>query len=338
LTSLVKFRTIYLSYRLLQLKNDNMKEAEETDLYPAVRYDGFGDREVLYIAQLPKPLPGPGEVLIKVKAAGINPGEASIRQGYMEKIFPSTFPSGQGSDVAGVVEAVGEGVTMVEVGREVIGYSNKRDTHAAYVVLPEEQVVLKPENVSREQAGGLFVVGTTAYAAVNAVQITTGDVVVISGAAGGVGSVAVQLAHNQGAKVIGIAGDANHDWLKQHGAIPVAHGDGLEQRLQEVLGNEKPDAFIDLFGKGYVDLAIKLGVPADRINTIIDFEAAEKYGVKTEGSHNAAHPWVLSELADLIHTGALEFPVAKAYPLTEVKRAFEDLEQRHTHGKIVLIP
>lgn len=315
-----------------------MNNAEENELYPAVRYDNFGDREVLYIAQLPKPLPGPGEVLVRVKAAGINPGESAIRQGFMEKLFPSTFPSGQGSDVAGVVEAVGEGVTTVEAGREVIGYSNNRDTQAAYVVLPEEQVVLKPENVSWEQAGGLFVAGTTAYAAVNAVQITTGDVVIISGAAGGVGSVAVQLAHNQGAKVIGIAGEANHDWLKAHGATPVAHGEGMEQRLQDALDGEKPDAFIDLFGKGYVDLAIKLGIPANRINTIIDFEAAEKHGVKTEGSQSAAHPWVLSELADMIHNGALEFPVAKTYPLTDVQQAFDDLEQRHTHGKIILIP
>lgn len=315
-----------------------MKNAEYDDLYPAVRYDNFGGTEVLYIAQLPKPIPGPGQVLVKVKAAGINPGEAAIRQGYLEKMFPSTFPSGQGSDVAGVVEAVGEGVTMVEAGREVIGYSNNRDTHAGYVVLPEEQVVLKPENVSWEQAGGLFVAGTTAYAAVNVVQINTGDVVVISGAAGGVGSVAVQLAHNQGAKVFGIAGEAYHDWLKAHGATPVAHGDGMEQRLQDVLGGEKPDAFIDLFGKGYVDLAIKLGVAPNRINTVIDFEAAEKHGVKTEGSQSAAHPWVLSEFADIIYTGALEFPVAKTYPLTEVKQAFDDLEQRHTHGKIVLVP
>jgi NADPH:quinone reductase-like Zn-dependent oxidoreductase len=315
-----------------------MKNIEEDNLYPAVRYDNFGSRDVLYIAQLPKPLPGPGEVLVKVKAAGINPGEASIREGYLVKMFPSTFPSGQGSDVAGVIEAVGEGVTAVAVGREVIGYSNERNTQAAYVVLPEEQVILKPDNVSWEQAGGLFVVGTTAYAAVNAVQIASGDVVVISGAAGGVGSVAVQLAHNQGARVIGIASEANHEWLKTHGAVPVTHGDGMEERLQDALGGEKPAAFIDLFGKGYVDLAIKLGVPADRINTIIDFEAAEKYGVKAEGSHNAAHPWVISELADMIHTGALEFPVAKTYPLTEVQQAFEDLEQRHTHGKIVLIP
>ncbi len=315
-----------------------MKNAEEDDLYPAVRYDDFGGTEVLYIAELPKPILGPGQVLIKVKAAGINPGEAAIRQGYMEKMFPSTFPSGQGSDVAGVVEAVGEGVTMVEAGREVIGYSNNRDTHAAYVMLPEEQVVLKPENVSWEQAGGLFVAGTTAYAAVNAVQINTGDVVIISGAAGGVGSVAVQLAHNQGAKVIGIASEANHDWLKAHGTTPVAHGDGIEQRLQDALGGEKPDAFIDLFGKGYVDLAVKLGVAPDRINTVIDFEAAEKYGVKTDGSQSAAHPWVLSELADMIHTGVIEFPIAKTYPLTEVKQAFDDLEQRHTHGKIVLVP
>ncbi len=315
-----------------------MNNAEENELYLAVRYDNFGGREVLYIAQLPKPLPGPGEVLIQIKAAGINPGEAAIRQGYMKKLFPSTFPSGQGSDVAGVVEAVGEGVTMVEAGREVIGYSNNRNTHAAYVVLPEEQVVLKPDNVSWEQAGALFVVGTTAYAAVNAVQITTGDVVVISGAAGGVGSVAVQLAHNKGAKVIGIAGEANHNWLKAHGAIAVAHGDGMEKRLQDILGGEKPDAFIDLFGNGYVDLAIKLGIPADCIDTVIDFEAAAKHGVKTEGSQNAAHPWVLSELADMIHTGALEFPIAKTYQLADVQQAFEDLEQRHTHGKIVLIP
>jgi NADPH:quinone reductase-like Zn-dependent oxidoreductase len=161
--------------------------------------------------------------------------------------------------------------------------------------------------------------------------------VVISGAAGGVGSIAVQLARIAGAKVIGLSSDANHKWLADHGIIPVTYGAGVEDRIRAACGG-KVDAFIDTFGGGYVELALKLGVAPTRIDTIIDFAAAAKYGAKTEGNHEAATADVLGQLAGLVAARRLEIPIAKVYPLADVREAYQELEQRHTRGKIVLEP
>jgi NADPH:quinone reductase-like Zn-dependent oxidoreductase len=250
--------------------------------------------------------------------------------------WPATFPSGQGSDLAGIVEEVGPGVANVAVGDEVIGFTNDRASQAEFVVVESGNLVPRPANVSCEQAGALFVAGTTAYAAVRSVGLSAGDTVVVSGAAGGVGSIAVQLARNAGARVIGLASDGNHTWLTDHGVIPVTYGHGVEDRIAASGG--KVDAFIDTFGGGYVELALNLGVAPDRIDTIIDFAAAAKYGVKTEGSYAAATADVLAELAGLLATGRLEIPIANVYPLAEVRDAYRELEQRHTRGKIVLEP
>jgi len=303
----------------------------------AVRFDNYGGLEVLQVVGFERPTPGPGKVLIRVKAAGINPGEASIRKGMFADRWPSTFPSGQGSDLAGIVEEVGPGVAKVAVGDEVIGFTNDRSSQAEFVVVESGNLVPRPANVSWEQAGALFVAGTTAYAAVRSVNLNAGDTVVVSGAAGGVGSIAVQLARNAGAKVIGLSSDANHKWLADHGVIPVTYGDGVEDRIRAASG-VKADAFIDTFGGGYVELALKLGVTPNRIDTIIDFAAAAKYGVKTEGNHEGATAKVLGELAGLLAAGRLEIPIAKVYPLAEVRDAYRELEQHHTRGKIVLVP
>ena len=303
----------------------------------AVRFDKYGGLDVLQVVEVPRPTPGPGKVLVRVKAAGINPGEASIRKGLFADRWPSTFPSGQGSDFAGIVEDVGPGVGNVAVGDEVIGFTNDRSSQAELVLVDAGNLVPRPANVSWEQAGALFVAGTTAYAAVRSVALSAGDTVVVSGAVGGVGSIAVQLAKNAGAKVIGLAGDANHKWLTDHGIIPVTYGDGVEDRIRIVSGG-KVDAFIDTFGGGYVELALKLGVAPNRIDTIIDFAAAAKYGVKTEGNYEAASADVLAQLAGLLAAGRLEIPIAKVYPLADVRDAYRELEQRHTRGKIVLEP
>ena len=303
----------------------------------AVRFDHYGGLEVLQVVEVSRPVPGPGKVLVRVKAAGINPGEASIRKGLMADRFPATFPSGEGSDLAGVVEEVGPGVGNVAVGDEVIGFVNDRSSHADFVLVESGNLIPRPVNVSWEQAGALFVAGTTAYAAVQAVALSEGDIVVVSGAAGGVGSIAVQLAGNAGAKVIGLAGDSNRKWLTDHGVIPVLYGDGVEDRIRAASGG-KVDAFIDTFGSGYVELALKLGVTPDRIDTIIDFADAEKHGVKTDGNHAAASAEVLAKLAGMLAAGRIEIPIAKVYPLADVRDAYRDLEQRHTQGKIVLEP
>jgi NADPH:quinone reductase-like Zn-dependent oxidoreductase len=301
----------------------------------AVRFDQYGGLEVLKVVEVDRPIPGPKKVLVRVKAAGINPGEASIRKGLFAERWPSTFPSGQGSDLAGVVEEVAAEVKNVAVGDEVIGFSNNRSSQAELVVVEADNLVPRPRNVSWEQAGALFVAGTTAYAAVRSVALSAGETVVISGAAGGVGSIAVQLAKNAEARVIGLAGEANHQWLSEHDVIPVTYGDGVEERIRAASGR-KVDAFIDTYGGGYVELALKLGVAKSRIDTIIDFAAAAKYGVKTEGNHEAANAEVLAQLAGLLAAGRLEIPIAGVYPLAEVREAYRELEQRHTRGKIVL--
>jgi NADPH:quinone reductase-like Zn-dependent oxidoreductase len=303
----------------------------------AVRFDKYGDPDVLQVVEVDRPIPGPGKVLVGVKAAGINPGEASIRKGVFADRWPSTFPSGQGSDLAGIVEEIGPDVTNVTRGDEVIGFTNDRSSQAELVLVDASNLVPRPPNVSWEQAGALFVAGTTAYAAVRSVALKAGDTVVVSGAGGGVGSIAVQLARNAGAKVIGLAGEANHKWLSDHGVIPIAYGDGVEDRIRAASGG-KVDAFVDTFGGGYVELALKLGVPKNRIDTIIDFAAAAKHGVKTEGNHEAASADVLAQLAGQLAAGRLEIPIAKVYPLAEVRDAYRELEQRHTRGKIVLEP
>jgi NADPH:quinone reductase-like Zn-dependent oxidoreductase len=303
----------------------------------AVRYNEFGGIDVLDVVEVDRPVPGPGEVLVQVKAAGINPGEAAIRTGAFHEVWPSTFPSGQGSDLAGVIAELGDGVSGVAVGDEVIGWTDDRASQAEYVTVPVTQVTPKPAAVGWEQAGALFVVGTTAYAAVRAVALSKGDTVVVSGAAGGVGSVVVQLAVAAGAKVVGIAGPSNSDWLAAHGVTPVEYGDNLAARVREAAGGTV-DAFIDTFGADYVELALELGVDKERINTIINFAAVEKFGVKAEGNAQAASAEVLAELASRIAADELEIVVARKYPLAQVRDAYRELEQRHTRGKIVLIP
>jgi NADPH:quinone reductase-like Zn-dependent oxidoreductase len=300
----------------------------------AVRFDRYGGIEVLQIADVPTPEPSRGETLVKVKAASINPGEAKIREGLMHAMWPATFPSGEGSDLAGIVTKLGAGVEAFKVGDEVIGFTDRRASHADYVVVEAQNLTSKPANASWEVAGSLAVAGSTAYASVRAVAPKKGDTVAVSSAAGGVGSITVQLATRTGAQVIGIASPANHQWLAAHGIKPESYGADLAQRLRAM----RIDAFIDTHGGGYVKLAVELGVPRDRIQTIIDFAAVREYGVKAEGSNAARNAAVLAELATLIASGELEVPIAATFPLDQVRAAFSLLAQGHIRGKIVLLP
>lgn len=238
--------------------------------------------------------------------------------------------------LAGVVSAVGEGVEEFAVGEEVLGFSWRRSSHASHVSVPTGQLIVKPRELSWEVAGSLYVVGCTAYAAVRAVDADQGDTVAVSAAAGGVGTIAVQLLRLRRACVVGIASPANADWLVAHGAVPVPYGEGLAQRLQEAAPSGI-DAFIDLFGPDYVQLAADLGIARDRIETIISRQKALELGTKAEGSVDASTVEVLTEMADLVARGAIEVPIAATYPLEQVREAFEQLEHRHTHGKVVLI-
>src|SRR3954469_17748384 len=179
----------------------------------AVRFDDYGGIEVLDVRDVARPEPGPDQVLVAVRAAGINIGEAKIRGGLVREIFPATFPSGEGSDLAGVVEEVGPGVETVAVGDEVIGFTDNRASHAEYVLVEAANLTAKPAAVPWEVAGALFVAGATGVAAVRAVAPAAGETVVIAGAGGGVGVFAVQRAIHTGARVIALATELHHPWL-----------------------------------------------------------------------------------------------------------------------------
>jgi NADPH:quinone reductase-like Zn-dependent oxidoreductase len=304
----------------------------------AVRFDQYGEVDVLNVVEVPRPHPGSGRVVVDVAAAAINPGEASIRRGLLRDLWPATFPSGQGSDLAGVVAEIGEGVDGVAVGDMVIGWSDERSSQAEAVSLPADHVVPKPSSVPWEVAGSLYVAGTTAWATVKSVGLEPGEVVAVSAAAGGVGSIAIQLARRLGAKVLGIAGTGNSDWLESMGVTAVTYGEGLGERLRAAAGGEI-DAFIDCFGGGYVDLAVdELDVQPDRVDTIIDRESGVRHGTHTDGMSTVDDVGsVISQLASLIEKEQLSVPIAGTFALRDVRSAYELLEQRHTRGKIVLV-
>ncbi|MET9256536.1 NADP-dependent oxidoreductase [Streptomyces sp. NPDC003717] len=303
----------------------------------AVRFDSYGDEDVLEVRDVDDPVAAPGGVVVRVKATSINPGEAAIRSGAMHEMWPSTFPSGQGSDFAGTVEAVGDGVAGLAPGEPVLGWTDERSAQAELVSVPAEQVVRKPDGLSWEVAGSMFVAPAAGYACVTAVAPRSGETVVVSSAAGGVGGVAAQLARLAGATVIGLAGEGNHDWLREHGIVPVTYGEGQEARIREA-APQGVDALIDTHGGGYLDLGVELGVAPGRMNSVIDFEAAGRLGAQTVGSSQVIDADVLAHLARLAASGELDIPVAATYPLADVRAAYRRLADRHTRGKIVLLP
>ena len=302
----------------------------------AVRFDDYGGPEVLQVVDVPTPEPGAGEVVVRVVAAGVNPGEVGIRSGAMKDAYPTQFPEGQGSDLAGVVSAVGDGVDDVAVGDAVVGLSDGRNAQAEYALLPADRVTPKPEAVPWDVAATLYVAGTTAVAMMWTVAPRAGETVVVSGAAGGVGAVVTQLAVRAGARVLAFAGEANHATLRGWGAEPVGYGDGLEGRLRAA-APDGIDALLDTHGDGYIDLALRLGVPKDRIDTIIDFGTAQKEGVAANGMSALDDPRAaVAELADLVAAGDLEIPIKARFPLDRVQDAYRAVAERSGLGKIVL--
>jgi NADPH:quinone reductase-like Zn-dependent oxidoreductase len=303
----------------------------------AVRFDRYGEVDVLEVVEVERPAPGRGQLLVSVKAAAVNPGEEKIRFGLLHDRFPATFPSGQGSDLAGVVAEVGAGVEEFAPGDEVIGFTDNRASHADLVLVESGNATRKPPEVSWEVAGSLHVAGATAYAMVQAVSPQPDEVVIFAGATGGVGTLGVQLARRTGATVIGIAGGRHHDWLRAHDVIPVTYGDGIEGRLREA-SDGRFDALLDAHGGGYVELALELGIRPDRIDTIVDFAAAQKHGTKADGNAAAAGAGTLRELAELVRRGEFEVPIAQVFPLDQVREAYRELERSHPLGKVVLRP
>lgn len=306
----------------------------------AVRFDQYGSVDVLEVRPVDDPTIDDGQVLVRVRAASINPGESDIREGvFREMGLPSRFPAGQGSDLAGVV--VESRDARWAVGDEVLGYlewGTSIGTHAELVAVPGAQLLRKPEALSWDVAGSLFVAGTAAVASMRVVRPRPGETILVTAAAGGTGIFTSQLAVRAGARVIGVASERNHEWLRRRGVEPIAHGDGFRERLLAATDG-RIDGLIDLFGGGYVALALELGVPAERINTIIDFAfAAEHGGIETRGTSQVASAATVAEVVEAVVAGDVEVPIAATYPLAEVRDAFRVLDRRQVRGKIVLHP
>jgi len=297
-----------------------------------VQYSRYGGPEVLDIVEVDEPHAGPGEVRVAVRAAGLNNFDSKVRQS--PALLPNrTLPSGQGAEFAGVIDEVGEGSAAAEVGDEVLGWSNS-SAQADFVVIPVGQVAPKPSALSWAAAGGLGLVGNTAERSTRAIAPQPGENLLVSAAAGGVGLFAAQLALADGAIVIGTASEENHEYLRGLGIIPVAYGPGLIDRLRAAAPNGI-DAVIDNAGQETVEVAIELGVDPKRINSIVYFEGAAKYGISTVGG-GGKNSQDLARLARLVADGEIELPIAATYPLSEVRAAYRRLESRHLRGKIVL--
>ncbi|MBH0100107.1 NADP-dependent oxidoreductase [Salinibacterium sp. NSLL150] len=299
-----------------------------------VTYSQLGGPEVLTISEVSEPHAGEGEVRVRVKFAGINPFDSKVFRGAATAAPQDVqFPSGNGNDFAGVVDEIGAGVDRWAVGDDVLGgkgFSGQAD----FVVVPADKLVRKPSDLSWEQAGGLDIVGRTAWASVEAIDLTPADTVLVSAAAGGVGVIAAQLAMLKGAKVIGSASESNHEFLRSLGIHPVRYGEGMVERILEI-SPEGITAALDNNGRETVDAALALGAPAHRINTIADYAAISEYGTSGIGAAGAT-PDDLAALAALVADGSVQVPIDSIFPFEQVSEAYTKLLEGHSRGKIVL--
>ncbi|WP_238005398.1 NADP-dependent oxidoreductase [Dactylosporangium sp. AC04546] len=301
----------------------------------AMMYDTFGGPEVLHVADVPVPDPGPRQVRIRVHASGVNPVDSTIRSGAMQAIIPTTLPAIPGIDVAGVVDAVGADVTDVAVGEPVVGWADApAGSYAEYALA--SHVARIPTGLSFADAATLPTAGETARRGLDLLGVRAGETVVIHGASGSVGTIAVQLAVARGATVIGTASEDNLDYVRSLGAIPVPYGEGLVDRIRA--SSRQVDAVFDVAGKGALPDSIVLRGGTDRIVTIAD-PAARELGVTfSAGTPKDWSAGDLAGLAELAAHGALTTAVAGTYPLERAAEVQRLSQGGHVHGKLVLIP
>ncbi|MEJ3748859.1 NADP-dependent oxidoreductase [Actinomycetes bacterium KLBMP 9797] len=291
-----------------------------------------GGPEVLRLMELDTPEAGPGQVRVRVKAAGVQPYDCAVRAGWTPPGVAPGLPKVPGNEFAGVVDQIGSGVRDVAVGAEVLGFG-QLDAYAEYIVVPADQVTAKPPRMPWEVAGGFTAGAQTAHIALRELGVGKDDTLLIHGAAGAVGTVAVQLAVAWGARVIGTAREANHEYLRSFGAEPVAYGEGLLDRVR-ALAPGGVDAALD--GAGGDALAASLALVADRsrILTLVEHAKAAELGIRlTRPLRSAAR---LAELADLYAEGTLRIHVRRTYPLAEAADAHREVETGHGRGKVVL--
>lgn len=304
----------------------------------AITYDSFAtDNSRLKVGDVPEPKVGPSQVLIEVRAAGVNPVDWKVMAGGLDGLMDAVFPVIPGWDVAGVVRGLGPDVPEFAPGDEVMAYARKdvvgAGTFAEYVAVSADDVARKPAALDWNQAGGLPLAGMTAQRALDRLEIGRDDVLLIHAASGGVGGLAVQIARDRGARVIGTASEKNHAYLRELGAEPVAYGEGLADRVKEMAPGGV-SAVADFVG-GQLDTTLAVLRSGGRHVSIADNEV-EKHGghwvwVRPDGAK-------LAELAALADRGALTVDVAATYTLDRVGDAFDASRESHTRGKLVITP
>ncbi|MGW2185694.1 NADP-dependent oxidoreductase [Streptomyces sp. NPDC001719] len=293
-----------------------------------VSFAEFGGPDVLQLTDAEEPHVGPGHIRIAVRAAGVNPVDWRIREGQFQKVRPIALPAGIGQDAAGVVDEVGEGVEGVGIGDHVFGRG--ASTYAEFAVLSAWS--RKPESLTFEEAAGYPSVVETALRIIREVGVRPGQTLLVSGASGGVGSAALQIARDRGITVIGTAGAANQDYLRGLGALATTYGEGWADRVRR-LG--QVDAALDLAGSGVIRELVELTGDPRKVISIADL-GAPKLGARYSGVTGDV-PQALAEAADLISRGKLHIPVEKAYALAEAAAAHIDSHAGHTRGRRVIV-
>ncbi|WP_199442825.1 NADP-dependent oxidoreductase [Umezawaea beigongshangensis] len=299
----------------------------------AVAFSRYGGPEVLETVEIEEPHAGPGELRVRVRAAGVQPFDTAVRRGDVKGYVEVSFPQTVGNEFAGVVDEVGEGVTGWEAGAEVIAFTSM-NACGEVVTVSDQNVVAKPPGMPWEHAGVLSVCGQTAHIALSALKVGAGDTVLIHGAAGGVGTMAVQLAREWGAAVVGTASERNHDYLRDLGAVPVAYGPGLVDRVRE-LAPQGVDAALDAAGRDAIAPSLELVEDRGRVGTIGDYVGSRQHGVAMLGGTRTAAR--LAELTQLYADGKLRIHVQRAYPFAEAALAHREVETGHVRGKVVLV-
>ncbi|GAA4266573.1 NADP-dependent oxidoreductase [Frondihabitans peucedani] len=302
--------------------------------FKAVEFDSYGDVGVLHLSEHEMPAPAADEILVEIVAAGLNHIENFIRQGDFAKRYPVAFPARQGSCFAGLVVKRGDAVKDLRVGDAVIGHAVGGGAHATHATVPRSQVVKKPDNIPWEVAGGLYLAGCTAYATVDSLDLDSSDCVVISAAAGGVGSIECQLALAAGAKVIGTCSPHNHDYLRSIGVVPVTYGEGIVDRIREKAGRPVT-AFIDNFGGDNPKRAKELGVPKKRLRTSEERLETE-FRFLAAGRDDPEPAQILSELVTLLTEQKVRILISGFYPFEYIAQAFDDMAEMHSRGKVVV--
>lgn len=301
-----------------------------------VQFHEYGGPDVLRLVDGPVPSAGPGQVRVAVRAAGINPIDSKILQGFMQEVMPLALPAGLGSDLAGIVEQVGADVESFRVGDEVMG-SSLTPAISEYALADSANLVMKPAGISWDVAGSVAGAGGTAWSVLNRLQIRRGETLLVHAAAGGVGTFAVQLAVTRGARVIGTASERNFDYLESIGAEPVRYGDGLLERVRG-MAPHGVDAVLDASGRGEIPLSIELAGGPERVLTLVAFDAADTgIQVFAGGTGDERGP-ALREIVPHIEKGTVIVPIWRAFPLEETAAALHTSNSGHLRGKIVVLP